>query len=109
MGEHYRHGTITSTTGWPHVEMGWKNMKFERSGGVAFNEQNFPEAAFWFFQHQMHRLNGIHYSNVGLSVQNAGKEWKGFDEFLMVQYNKKKILPETKWSTVQNDWAKFKQ
>merc|ERR1711974_347592 len=88
--QHYKHGTITPTTGWAHVEMLWDKMRFERNGGICFNNKKYPEAAFWFYQHQMHRLNGIEYSNVALSVYNSGENWTGFDEFLSQQYKKKR-------------------
>jgi len=102
--EHHKHGTISDTTEWSHVEMLWNNMEFERKGGRCYNNKEFPEAAFWFFQHKMHRLEGVDYSNVPLSVYNAGEKWKDFDKFLETRHTDGRINADTGWEDVQKLW-----
>merc|ERR1719445_2053901 len=104
LNEHNSNGTINSTTGWNHVKMLWTNMGFERKGGVCFNNNNFPEAAFWFFQHREFRLSGMEYPNVGFSIQNSGAEWVGFEEFLQEKRKAEKITLTTQWSEVLTMW-----
>jgi len=109
--EHVNHGTITQTTNWSQVEILWNNehfRSFERLGGSDFNNKKYPQAAFWFFQHRMHKLGGVEYINVGLSVQSAGYEWKGFGNFLAQKHENGDINVSTTWADVENLWPTWK-
>jgi len=99
----YESKEINASTDWLTVKELW-NTRFQKMGGERYNTGQFPEATFWFFQHQMHSMNGKRYPNVSVANSRCKGAWKDFSRFLEEKYKCKEINIDTDWITAEKLW-----
>jgi len=117
LNEHSKHGSVTQATVWSQVEILWRNQSpaiqyfaechagdgvvsggtsaygfflrqdFQSLGSQCFDEQKYPQAAFWYFQQYKRRhykMDGEEYPHFKKALDNANEhfeEWKDFEFF----------------------------
>lgn len=104
--EKHKNGVINETTLWPEVLTLWQidQKLFEALGGRCFEEEDFPQATFWFFQHRLYNLEGEKYDNIEVSHARCGEDWDGFVTFLEQVNLDGSINESTTWSDIQGLW-----
>jgi hypothetical protein len=78
---------------------------FQDIGGVAFNNEDYPQATFWFFMYQRYGLGGLNYRNVDTAATKCPAEYASFLPFLMNKFYSKLLPVTSTWERVQKLWA----
>merc|ERR1711963_19600 len=97
----YKDGTINVSTEWNKVQNMWtEHISFEVMGEKCFNDNKFPEATFWYFQHKTHKLDGAEYKNVDLAHSKCEKEWEELVSYLKEKDAEKFLTSFITWSQI---------
>jgi len=100
-------GILNKNTSWFEIQSLWlqKQKHFEELGGICFDAGDYPQATFWFLQHQLNNLDGQPYANVDIAHGKCGEDWQGFPIFIINQAHiDGSIDLSTTWSEVQGLW-----
>merc|ERR1712130_481218 len=82
---------------------------FERLGNDFYEEEKYPQATFYYFQHKVHELGGQDYDQVEMAASKCGETWKEFTTFLVKQFSEGYLRYGTDWIDVVNGYKKYLQ
>jgi len=106
----YKEKELNESTTWKQVEKMWAmHQDFEKKGEQSFNSKNYPQATYWYFQYQTHKIGDELCPKYNFIDKYSIDKWKGFPEFLKKKTNDGTINVLTTWEQVEEMWIQKKK
>merc|ERR1719445_1609851 len=95
-----------------HLQPEYKSTRksYEDYGGEAFNNQDWPQATFWFFMFKVcTRIPDYRNYTIAMNNLKQNKDYALFDRFLSYGLRNNSFnFDDLKYTAVQEQWAAYK-